>query len=51
VPNSDFPAVQQPAATKEPVAARPDTKERIIVNGKIATIKNLGYYLLGKDPR
>jgi len=26
------------------------SSQRIIVNGKIATIKNLGYYLLGKDP-
>jgi hypothetical protein len=51
VPNSGFPAVQHPTATKDPVSARPDAKARIIVNGKIATIKKLGYYLLAEDPR
>jgi hypothetical protein len=42
-------AAQQPAATKEPAQVKPEAKERIVVKGKIAYMKDMGYYLTGED--
>ena len=40
---------QQPAATKDSAQVKPEAKERIVVKGKIAYMKDMGYYLTGED--
>ena len=40
---------QQPAASKDSAPVKPEAKERIVVKGKIAYMKDMGYYLTGED--
>jgi hypothetical protein len=43
-------AAQQPLATKESGAAKPEVKDRLVVKGKIAQMKSAGYYVKAEDP-
>ena len=45
-----FCAAQQPTATEKSAPTKFETKDRIVVKGKIAQMNSANYYVQGEDP-